>query len=162
MLQLANQPFLARSVFLQRVENIPSVQSLVETSSRPNICGAVMALGFILISLCGVPQSVIAFINRWMQAVLPAPLGPRTIIPWRTRWVSNSCKISFHVYSQAQKKQKMIESRWINTLWRDTMAKQDARLQSSHGGNLKFTNMFDTKSKRFPFPPTRHYSLLRN
>ena len=40
-----------------------------------------MALGFILISLCGVPQSVIAFINTWIQLVLPAPLGPSTIIP---------------------------------------------------------------------------------
>ena len=85
-------PFLARSVFLHSVEKIPSVQSLVETSNRPNIWGAVMALGFILISLCGVPQSVIAFIKTWIQLVLPAPLGPSTIIPWRTRWVSNNCK----------------------------------------------------------------------
>jgi len=30
-------PFLARSVFLHSVEKIPSVQSLVETSNRPNI-----------------------------------------------------------------------------------------------------------------------------
>lgn len=51
-------PFLALNVFLQRVENIPSVQSFVATSSRPNICGAVIALGFILISRCGFPQSI--------------------------------------------------------------------------------------------------------
>lgn len=86
------KPFLARSVFLQRVEKIPSVQSFVATSSLPNIWGAVMALGFILISLCGVPQSVMAFINKWIHAVFPAPLGPNTIMPWRTRWVSNNCK----------------------------------------------------------------------
>lgn len=92
--QFKNQykPFLARSVFLQRVEKIPSVQSFVATSSLPNIWGAVMALGFILISLCGVPQSVMAFINTWIHAVLPAPLGPSTIMPWRTLWVSNNCK----------------------------------------------------------------------
>lgn len=50
-------PFLALNVFLQREENIPSVQSFVATSRRPNICGAVIALGFILISRCGCPQS---------------------------------------------------------------------------------------------------------
>ena len=83
-------PFLAFSVLLHRVEKIPSVQSLVATSSRPNICGAVIAFGFILSSLCGSPQSVMAFISTWMQQVLPAPDGPRVIIPWRTRWVSNS------------------------------------------------------------------------
>ena len=43
-------PFFARNVLRHRVEKIPSVQSLVATSSLPNICGAVMALGFILIS----------------------------------------------------------------------------------------------------------------
>ena len=32
-----------------------------------------------------------AFISTWMQHVLPAPEGPRAIMPWRTRWVSNSC-----------------------------------------------------------------------
>ena len=83
-------PLRARCVLLQSVEKIPSVQSLVATSRRPNICGAVMALGFILISRCAIPTSVNAFIKIWMQHVLPAPLGPRTIIPWRTRWVSNS------------------------------------------------------------------------
>ena len=83
-------PFFTLCVRLQRVENMPSVQSLVATSSLPNIWGAVIALGFIRISLCGVPQSVIAFIRVWMHCVLPAPLGPSTIIPCLTRWVSNS------------------------------------------------------------------------
>ena len=78
-------PLLARSVFLQSVENIPSVQSFVATSNLPNICGAVMAFGFILNSLWGVPHSVMAFISVWMHSVLPAPLGPRAIMPCRTR-----------------------------------------------------------------------------
>lgn len=51
-------PFFALKVFLQSAENIPSVQSFVATSRRPNICGAVIALGFILISRCGCPQSM--------------------------------------------------------------------------------------------------------
>ena len=75
--------FLALRVFLHRVEKTPSVQSLVVTSSVPNICEAVMALGFILISRCGEPHSDMAFISVWMQAVFPAPLGPNVIIPGR-------------------------------------------------------------------------------
>lgn len=51
-------PFFAFKVFLQSAENIPSVQSFVATSRRPNICGAVIALGFILISRWGCPQSM--------------------------------------------------------------------------------------------------------
>lgn len=50
-------PFFALSVFLQSVEKMPSVQSFVATSSRPNIWGAVMALGFMRISLWGWPHS---------------------------------------------------------------------------------------------------------
>lgn len=73
--------FLALRVFLHRVEKTPSVQSLVVTSSVPNICEAVMALGFILISRWGAPQSDMAFIRVWMQVVFPAPLGPNVIIP---------------------------------------------------------------------------------
>ena len=93
----AAQTFLVLWVLLHRVEKIPSVQSLVATSRRPNICGAVMAFGFILISLCGSPHSVIAFIRVWIHLVLPAPLGPRVIMPWRTRWVSNSW-INFRIH----------------------------------------------------------------
>lgn len=78
--------FLALRVFLQSVEKTPSVQSLVVTSSIPNICEAVMALGFIRISLWGAPHSVMAFISVWMQVVFPEPLGPNIIIPaGRTR-----------------------------------------------------------------------------
>lgn len=73
--------FLVLSVLLHRVEKMPSVQSLVVTSREPNICEAVMALGFILISRWGEPQSDMAFISVWMQVVFPAPLGPRAIIP---------------------------------------------------------------------------------
>jgi len=91
--------FFVLWVLLQRVEKIPSVQSLVATSRRPNICGAVIAFGFILISLCGSPQSVIAFINTRMHCVLPAPDGPRVIIPWRTHWVSYSW-ISFSTQAE--------------------------------------------------------------
>lgn len=83
-----DSPFLAFKVFLQSVEKMPSVQSLVATSNLPNIWGAVMALGFIFISLWGAPQSPMAFISRLIQQVLPAPLGPRVIIPCRTLWVS--------------------------------------------------------------------------
>ena len=87
----ADKPFFALSVFRQSVENIPSVQSLVATSRRPNICGAVIALGFMRISRWGAPQSPIAFMSMLIQIVLPAPLGPRVIMPWRTRWVSYNC-----------------------------------------------------------------------
>ncbi len=84
------QTFLVLWVLLHSVEKMPSVQSFVATSRRPNIWGAVMAFGFILISLCGAPHSVMAFMRTLMHLVLPAPDGPNVIIPWRTRWVSNS------------------------------------------------------------------------
>lgn len=85
-LHLSHPPtFLALRVFLHRVEKTPSVQSLVVTSSVPNICEAVTALGFILISRWGEPHSVMAFINVWMQVVFPAPLGPRVIMPAGTQ-----------------------------------------------------------------------------
>ena len=60
-------PFLVLCVRLQRIENIRSVLSLVATSSRPNICCAVIAFGFILISLCGSPQSDMARIRTEIQ-----------------------------------------------------------------------------------------------
>lgn len=46
------------NVLLHNVENIPSVQSLVATSSLPNICDAVIALGFIRNSKCDRPVFV--------------------------------------------------------------------------------------------------------
>lgn len=36
------------------------------------------------------PIPVMDFISVWMHVVLPAPLGPRAIMPCRTLWVSNS------------------------------------------------------------------------
>lgn len=50
--------FLSPQCFPPKGRKDPSVQSFVATSSRPNICGAVIALGFILISRCGLPQSI--------------------------------------------------------------------------------------------------------
>lgn len=81
-------PFLAFNVFLHRVEKIPSVQSFVAVSSRPNIWGAVIAFGFIRISLWGLPHSVNDFIRIVMTVVFPEPLGPRVIRPCRTSEVS--------------------------------------------------------------------------
>lgn len=40
--------------------------------------------------LWGSPQSDIALMRTFMHLVLPAPLGPKAIMPWRTRCVSNS------------------------------------------------------------------------
>ena len=80
--------FFVLCVLLHNVEKIPSVQSLVATSSRPNIWGAVIALGFILISRWGAPHSVMDFISTLIHLVLPAPDGPRAIMPWRTFCVS--------------------------------------------------------------------------
>lgn len=90
------QTFFALCVRLHSVEKIPSVQSLVATSSRPNICGAVIAFGFMRISLCTATHSVSAFISTWMQHVFPAPDGPRAIMPCRTSCVSYSW-ISFSI-----------------------------------------------------------------
>ena len=47
-----------------------------------------VTLGFMRYSLCGAPHCVMAFIRMFIHLVFPAPLGPRAIIPWRTRWVS--------------------------------------------------------------------------
>lgn len=44
-------PGFSFRVLRQRAEKMPSVQSLVATSKRPNIWAAVIAFGFILISL---------------------------------------------------------------------------------------------------------------
>ena len=41
-------------------------------------------------NLCTVPMAVKAFINTWIQLVLPEPLGPRVMMPCRTSWVSYS------------------------------------------------------------------------
>mmetsp|Transcript_29254 Transcript_29254/g.72343 ORF Transcript_29254/g.72343 Transcript_29254/m.72343 type:complete len:245 (+) Transcript_29254:3147-3881(+) len=71
--------------------NTPSVQSPVVGSMRPNICGAVMALGFIFQMTCLVPSSLSAPASVSQIAVLPAPVGPTSMMPWRTWYVSYSC-----------------------------------------------------------------------
>ena len=80
--------FWALAAFRQRTAKIPSVQSPVVASSRPNIWGAVMALGFIFQITCLVPSSVSAPARHSMMQVLPPPDGPTTMIPCRTRYVS--------------------------------------------------------------------------
>ena len=102
---------LALWVFLQRVEKIPSVQSFVATSRRPNICGAVMAFGFIRISLCGIPCSVKDLRRVLMQVVLPAPeIGQIPRNPYRTpslyhySAVLNASLISFSVLHKSYHK----------------------------------------------------------
>ena len=77
-------PFLDFIVFLHRAAKMPSHQSLVATSSLPNICGAVMDFGLSLYSLCGWPRAVSPPIRVWIHLVFPAPLGPRTIMPCLT------------------------------------------------------------------------------
>ena len=114
------------------------------TSSRPNIWGAVIALGFILISLWGVPVSVIAFINTWIHAVFPAPLGPRTIIPWRTRWVSNNCKryqqhVNFliHLFKTAV---FHVRCAWTRSTGKKKLVKKTGSSQHSQIKGLKLSN----------------------
>mmetsp|Transcript_14309 Transcript_14309/g.34772 ORF Transcript_14309/g.34772 Transcript_14309/m.34772 type:complete len:245 (-) Transcript_14309:214-948(-) len=70
--------------------NTPSVQSPVEESMRPNICGAVMALGFIFQMTCLVPSSERAPANVSQMAVFPDPVGPTSMIPCLTWYVSYS------------------------------------------------------------------------
>ena len=53
----------------------PSVQSPVAASNRPNICGAVIAFGFIFQMTCLVPSSVSAPASVSMMAVLPRARG---------------------------------------------------------------------------------------
>lgn len=54
-------------VFLHKAENIPSVQSFVATSNLPNICAAVIAFGFILISLKVLNKfRMLLFLNRYV------------------------------------------------------------------------------------------------
>ena len=63
---------------------MPSVQSPVAASMRPNIWGAVMALGFMRHTTCLVPSSVSAAARQSMMVDLPAPAGPTTMMPCRT------------------------------------------------------------------------------
>lgn len=150
--------FFIFNVLRQSAEKMPSVQSFVATSNLPNICAAVIAFGFIRISLydckmygtvsstearnenqnyyafaspsawaifrlmrrviklwrqrrgqnrkssnaggfylCCWPICDNAFINVWIHVVLPAPLGPSVMMPWRTFCVSYNW-ISFNTH----------------------------------------------------------------
>eukprot|EP00659_Diplonema_papillatum_P019139 gene19138-biopygen19404 len=76
-------------------EKIPSCQSPVPASSFPNICEAVIAFGFIRISLCFMPPSRSSMSHSdlstvWYIIVFPTPAGPTTINPCRTIFVSYS------------------------------------------------------------------------
>lgn len=51
IMMFVHELFFIFKVFRQSAEKMPSVQSFVATSSFPNICAAVIALGFIRISL---------------------------------------------------------------------------------------------------------------
>lgn len=64
-----------------KTAKMPSVQSPVEVSMRPNIWGAVMALGFMRQMTCLVPSSVKAPASTSMIAVFPLPLGPTSMMP---------------------------------------------------------------------------------
>jgi hypothetical protein len=64
-------------LFLQSEEKMPSLQSFVATSIFPNICPALIDLGFNLISLYGFPPCASDFIKMAMQDDFPVPLGPR-------------------------------------------------------------------------------------
>ena len=58
---------------------------------RPNICGAVMAFGFIFQMFVFVPICVSAPASVSAMAVFPAPVGPTSMIPCLTWYVSYSC-----------------------------------------------------------------------
>jgi hypothetical protein len=59
----------------------------VAASSRPNIWGTVMALGFMRQMACRVPSSVSAAARHSISWVLPEPAGPTTMMPWRTFFI---------------------------------------------------------------------------
>mmetsp|Transcript_9300 Transcript_9300/g.39101 ORF Transcript_9300/g.39101 Transcript_9300/m.39101 type:complete len:245 (+) Transcript_9300:7149-7883(+) len=89
--------FFSLAALRQSTAKTPSVQSPVLASMRPNICGAVMALGFIFQMTCFTPVSVSAPASVSQIAVFPEPVGPTSMIPWRTWYVSYSCT---HLASQ--------------------------------------------------------------
>lgn len=79
---------------------MPSVQSLVATSRRPNIWGAVMALGFMRISLCGWPHSegetqiIINNVRVSIQVYMSGTSGIRKLNKWivmPSRMLSSLC-----------------------------------------------------------------------
>mmetsp|Transcript_25452 Transcript_25452/g.58911 ORF Transcript_25452/g.58911 Transcript_25452/m.58911 type:complete len:218 (-) Transcript_25452:3345-3998(-) len=77
---------------------MPSVHSLAITSRQPNICGAVIALGFMRSSRCGWPtiggrfwSALTSISDLWSVSTmrdLPTPDGPTCMMEWRTRHIS--------------------------------------------------------------------------
>ena len=63
----------------------------VAASMRPNIWGAVMALGFMRHTAVLDPRLDNVAARQSMAALFPEPAGPTTMMPWRTRQVSYSC-----------------------------------------------------------------------
>mmetsp|Transcript_27980 Transcript_27980/g.68338 ORF Transcript_27980/g.68338 Transcript_27980/m.68338 type:complete len:200 (+) Transcript_27980:6625-7224(+) len=63
---------------------MPSVQSPVVGSRRPNICAAVTALGFILRIVCFSSVTERAPASTSIAIVLPDPVGPTTPMPCLT------------------------------------------------------------------------------
>lgn len=83
--------FFALAARRHSTAKMPSVQSPVEASRRPNIWGAVMAFGFMRQMTCFCPRSVSAPASTSMMVDLPDPVGPTSMMPWRTWYVSYSC-----------------------------------------------------------------------
>ena len=69
-----------KKVSIKSILSNSNAQSVMETEP--------LTFGFSLISLCCSPVMVRPVMSIWIHCVLPAPEGPRTMIPWRTRWVS--------------------------------------------------------------------------
>ena len=84
--------WLVRAAFFHSCEKMPSVQSPVDASSLPNICGAVMDLGFIFHTDVLVPRRVSVLATASMAVDLPLLEGPTTMMPWRTIELSYSCR----------------------------------------------------------------------
>lgn len=84
--QLATHPFPQQTQLCQYPKpSFPvNPHPPVAASMRPNICGAVMALGFMRQMACLVPSSVRAAARHSMMVDLPEPAGPTTMMPWRT------------------------------------------------------------------------------
>mmetsp|Transcript_17846 Transcript_17846/g.51940 ORF Transcript_17846/g.51940 Transcript_17846/m.51940 type:complete len:256 (-) Transcript_17846:49-816(-) len=90
--------FLSLFALRQSCAKMPSVHSLAMTSSAPNICGDVMALGFMRASRCGWPtiggrsrlavQLPRALCRVSVMRVLPTPDGPTDMTEWRTSAIS--------------------------------------------------------------------------
>lgn len=76
------------AALLHSAAKTPSVQSPVAASIRPNICGAVSALGLSRQTTVLRPSAVSAAARHSTSAVLPLPEGPTSMMPCLTRLVS--------------------------------------------------------------------------